>query len=298
MDHAGLKIGGRVGFNSLTELERNFTSIDFPIELALPWRYRELWLPMEKDIEQVSGFFRGKDIDILSIHATQGRITEEAFLQWGRLTIELAKGLGVRDITIHPNNVKGRKPEHQESALRYIHENGGKRYFSIETFAGKRRVFTPFELMEREIPMTLDTAHIHDRKTVLQIISKNKHNIRTVHLSAIGEGEHHLPVDDFCVTVLEKLIEARWRGNVILEYLPWHHYRIRDDIWALEDYLIDLTDNWSLRGAAFYRDEYLKTNGEWKIKTTGYDRIFEEMWDRGKDPSLTLLQNMFAPSDE
>lgn len=64
--------------------------------------------------------------------------------------------------------------------------------------------------------------------------------------------------------------------------------------WALEDYLIDTEGNWSMHGAAFYRDEYVKIDGEWKIKSTGYDRIFEEMWSRAQDPTLNLLQNMFA----
>ncbi len=64
--------------------------------------------------------------------------------------------------------------------------------------------------------------------------------------------------------------------------------------WALEDYLIDTEGNWSMRGAAFYHDKYIKIDGEWKIQATGYDRIFEEFWDRGKDPSLKLTQNMFA----
>lgn len=64
--------------------------------------------------------------------------------------------------------------------------------------------------------------------------------------------------------------------------------------WALEDYLIDTEGNWSMRGAAFYHDQYVKIDGEWKIKSTGYDRIFEEMWSRAQDPTLNLLQNMFA----
>lgn len=65
-------------------------------------------------------------------------------------------------------------------------------------------------------------------------------------------------------------------------------------IWALEDYLIDTEGKWSMHGAAFYRDEYVKTGGDWKIRFTGYDRIFEEMWSRENNPTLQLLQNMFA----
>jgi len=66
-------------------------------------------------------------------------------------------------------------------------------------------------------------------------------------------------------------------------------------IWALEDHVIDLKANTSLWGAAFYHDEYVKVNGEWKIKFTGYDRTFEEMWNRAETPSLRLTQSMFAP---
>jgi bile-acid 7alpha-dehydratase len=69
-------------------------------------------------------------------------------------------------------------------------------------------------------------------------------------------------------------------------------------IWALEDYLIDTEGNWSMRGAAFYRDKYVKIDGTWKVKSTGYDRIFEEMWNREETPSLKVLQNMFASSSE
>lgn len=63
--------------------------------------------------------------------------------------------------------------------------------------------------------------------------------------------------------------------------------------WALEDYLIDTQDNFSLHGAAFYHDEYVKVNGEWKIKFTGYDRVFEEFWMRSDIPSLNLTKKMF-----
>ncbi len=69
-------------------------------------------------------------------------------------------------------------------------------------------------------------------------------------------------------------------------------------IWALKDYLIITERNMGVRGAAFYRDEYVKVNREWKIKSTGYDRTFEEMWDRSDTPSLKLTDSMFiSPED-
>jgi hypothetical protein len=33
----------------------------------------------------------------------------------------------------------------------------------------------------------------------------------------------------------------------------------------------------TVRGAAFYSDEYVKVAGAWKIKSTGYKRSFEEI---------------------
>ena len=48
-----MKIGGRVGFNKIVELETNFKSIDYSIELALPWKYQDLWLPLEDKIKQI-----------------------------------------------------------------------------------------------------------------------------------------------------------------------------------------------------------------------------------------------------
>jgi hypothetical protein len=32
-----------------------------------------------------------------------------------------------------------------------------------------------------------------------------------------------------------------------------------------------------LNGAAFYHDEYVKVDGEWKIRSTGYERLYEEI---------------------
>jgi bile-acid 7alpha-dehydratase len=66
-------------------------------------------------------------------------------------------------------------------------------------------------------------------------------------------------------------------------------------IWALHDYVIVTQSNTALRGASFYHDEYVKVRGEWKIQHTGYDRVFEEVWDRGETKSLKITRSMFAP---
>lgn len=59
-------------------------------------------------------------------------------------------------------------------------------------------------------------------------------------------------------------------------------------VWALTDTVIETSANITIRGAAFYQDEYVKIDGQWKIKSTGYKRIFEEVVSRGDTPSLKL----------
>lgn len=64
--------------------------------------------------------------------------------------------------------------------------------------------------------------------------------------------------------------------------------------WALEDTVIETQAQITIRGAAFYTDEYVKVGGEWKIKSTGYQRTFEEMMSRKDTPSLKLTANCWA----
>jgi hypothetical protein len=68
-------------------------------------------------------------------------------------------------------------------------------------------------------------------------------------------------------------------------------------IWALEDTVIDLQFEITLRGAAFYRDEYVKIDGAWKIQHTGYERTFEEIESRKGNEGLALVQNRWADAD-
>lgn len=58
--------------------------------------------------------------------------------------------------------------------------------------------------------------------------------------------------------------------------------------WALEDVVIESKLNFTLRGAAFYFDQYKKVDGQWKIKHTGYERTYEEMHMRDAIPGLKL----------
>jgi hypothetical protein len=65
-------------------------------------------------------------------------------------------------------------------------------------------------------------------------------------------------------------------------------------IWALEDTVIETNAEITIRGAAYYSDEYVKIGGAWKIKSTGYKRVFEEIESRKDTPSLKLTANCWA----
>jgi hypothetical protein len=46
--------------------------------------------------------------------------------------------------------------------------------------------------------------------------------------------------------------------------------------WALVDEVLVKEHGVRVRGAAFYRDEYVKSDGRWRIARTGYERTYEE----------------------
>jgi len=66
--------------------------------------------------------------------------------------------------------------------------------------------------------------------------------------------------------------------------------------WALQDVVIETNAEIVIRGAAFYYDEYVKIDGEWKIQSTGYERTYEETYSRTDIPSLRLTANCWSRS--
>ena len=54
--------------------------------------------------------------------------------------------------------------------------------------------------------------------------------------------------------------------------------------WYLQDIFIDFSRNIVTRGSAFYRDRYVRQGGEWKVRFSEYDRIWEEVECR--DPKI------------
>jgi hypothetical protein len=47
-------------------------------------------------------------------------------------------------------------------------------------------------------------------------------------------------------------------------------------VWYLQDRVIVAGADLEIGGTAFYRDEYVKTDGRWYIAHTEYERVFEE----------------------
>ncbi len=100
--------------------------------------------------------------------------------------------------------------------------------------------------------------------------------------------------------IMEFLVGAMGRPTFISSHRV-HHPEIEltgkdtaRGVWALEDTVIDTEHQITIRGAAFYEDEYVKLDGEWKIKSTGYHRTFEEMESRKDRPGLRLTDNCWA----
>jgi hypothetical protein len=59
--------------------------------------------------------------------------------------------------------------------------------------------------------------------------------------------------------------------------------------WALYNYMFNERQNRCLRIGAFYEDDYVRVDGAWKIKRTGYTLLFHEEWKRDETPSLHLI---------
>lgn len=58
--------------------------------------------------------------------------------------------------------------------------------------------------------------------------------------------------------------------------------------WALDDTVVHTEFNVTIRGAAFYEDEYVKgDDGAWRIRHTGYKRSYEEIEPRAETTRLT-----------
>jgi len=233
-----IRLGARLGFSNLAELENIISEVDFSVELALPHLTSDFARVADR-IPDIRDTVKAAGIEVLSVHAPQGDLAAEDYRTWAEPTLWLAKQLGAKSVTLHPPNARKQRTIHQATFMRHLRELQQKSriVIAVETFLGKRRVLHPNEVVGLNIPMVLDTSHIHDQEYILTLLREYCQNIPTVHLSSWNEKEQHLPIDRFCLRVVRLLARSSWCGSIILEYLPWHRYRVKDDLLLLRKFL-------------------------------------------------------------
>ena len=59
-------------------------------------------------------------------------------------------------------------------------------------------------------------------------------------------------------------------------------------IWYLQDIFVSLEHNMTIMGSALYDDEYRLEDGQWRIASTGYKRLWEEHHKRGEEINLRV----------
>ena len=231
-----IEFGIRQSFDTIEQIENRYANINVPVEVALPY-YWDIYEPVRAHLGEIAEKIKSYGTQVLSVHAVQAPITDEKFKIWGKEIADFAKALGVRTVTLHPNNVNKDKRV-QEKALRNLEYftslYNSEIIFCIETFQGKRRVFTPDETVSFNLPMTLDTSHIREDEKVWSLIKGYKDSILNLHLSAREGAKQHLPIDDFCKDVVRYLVDSKWNGNVILEYLFEFHDQMFKDLELLK----------------------------------------------------------------
>jgi hypothetical protein len=65
-------------------------------------------------------------------------------------------------------------------------------------------------------------------------------------------------------------------------------------VWALDDVVIMTDFELTIRGCSFYNDEYVKQDGVWRILSTSYKRIYEEIQPRANVEGLKLTASWWA----
>ncbi|OPY05865.1 MAG: hypothetical protein A4E61_00149 [Syntrophorhabdus sp. PtaB.Bin184] len=226
---------------SLTSYAHDLSGLEgTPIELALPYKLEDFLAGMAH-LDDVAAYVRSAGIIVNSLHAAQGRLSDESFLSWALPTVQFAEMVEANVAVFHPESVpKLSKPSAQSIALRNVKrlQRETPTVVAMETFGNAKRVLTPEEIIEFKLPLVLDTSHLFVER-IFQVIEAYSQGIVVLHLSELrGEGKEslpHLPVESYGIEVLQALKARNWDGNVTLEYLPQFHDRLIPDRQALEE---------------------------------------------------------------
>lgn len=109
--------------------------------------------------------------------------------------------------------------------------------------------------------------------------------------TAYGGGKYTFSGRD---AIMRFLVDAMDRPSFLSSHRV-HHPEIEvtspttaRGTWALEDLVLDPERKLLIQGAAFYADEYLKVDGRWRIRSTGYTRTFEFVESLAERPGLRV----------
>lgn len=114
---------------------------------------------------------------------------------------------------------------------------------------------------------------------------------------AYGDGAFSFEGRDAILDFLRKALGGRNMVSSHRVHHPEIDFRSETQavgLWALDDVVIETGSGTVIRGAATYRDEYVKQGGEWRIRSTGYERLYEETFLRKDVPSLRLTANRWS----
>ncbi|TET33577.1 MAG: hypothetical protein E3J72_16590 [Planctomycetota bacterium] len=260
-----MRIGAYATFGRLDDLDERFEGVDFPVELALPHRPERFELILSH-LDAVAAFVESRGIEVLTIQAPEVSISDPNALTWLLPVCKFADGLGVGNVTVHPEKCKDDKEKEskRESFLRNLgvaaDTYGGT--LSVETFAEDFWLPSRQEIVESELPMTLDVPLVGSAEETRGLIRNYLPRIATVHLSSWSEDERHLPLDEESAVLALLLKGIGFEGNVILEYKPWHWYRVRGDITRLTN----IIETGEVRPFPPIDDKYREDKSMWKFK--------------------------------
>ncbi|MDD3847369.1 MAG: TIM barrel protein [Syntrophorhabdaceae bacterium] len=236
---------------SLTSYAHDLSGLDgVPIELALPYKLEDFLAEMDH-LDDLASVVLSHNIIVNSVHAPQGRLSDESFMSWALPTVQFAERVGAGIVVFHPESTaKTNRINLQIIALANLKrlKREASVTVAIETFGNAKRIITPEETIEFKLPMILDTSHIFVSR-IFQVIETYHSGIVGLHLSemryddAAGHDLPHLPVESYGIEVLEALRAKNWDGNVTLEYLPQFHDRLIPDRAVLEELFAVQLDN-------------------------------------------------------